>query len=148
MPIAETIQATNIFLEGGLMIESTNIHSQVNRKAGLKFAKYFQTFPFTDIFPCLKGSLSTTLLVNSFHTALMCQILLQRAAQSNATALAVAQSERWLAQHILLINWIYLYHQLINEYPEMAYLGAWKPPHNSGPSTLPKSVCTSSSHGC
>lgn len=130
------------------MIDSTDIHSQVNRSAGLKFAKYFQTFPFTDIFPCLKGSLSTTLLANSFHTALMYQILLQKAAQSNATALAVAQSERRLARHILVSNWIYLYHQLICEYPEMAYLGVWKPPDNSGPSTPPKTVCTSLSHGC
>jgi hypothetical protein len=129
------------------MVESTDIHGQVNRRAGLKFAKYFQTLSATNIFPCLKGSLSTALLTNAFHTALECQILLQRAVQSNATASAVAQSERQLARRILVSNWIYLYHHLISEYPEMAYFDAWEPPHYSGPSTLSSTVCTPSPHG-
>lgn len=129
------------------MLESVNPHTSVNRQASLIFATYFQTFSKT-IFPCLKGSLSTTVLTNAFHTILECQILLQTAAHHNTAALAIARNERQLARRILVSNWIYLYHYLICYYLEMAYTGAWEPSYNPGPKALPTTMCTSLSHGC
>jgi len=108
-PFAQATQATNIFIKGGLMIESTDIHGPVNKQASLVFAKYFQRFS-KDNFPYLKGSLSTALLVNAFDTILECQILLQTVAQSNEAALAIVQSERRLARRILVSNCICIYH--------------------------------------